>query len=120
MDTTGVMVSTTFVAAATPVAMAAVRSYRTLSAVRYVSCPETAEEAIVKIKAARALASQLTGSKDLRLRSCSRWPEKEDCAQSCVSQIAGSPNGCRQRTRPRRSMPSQTPVWTPGTFVGLS
>lgn len=120
MDTTGLMVSSTLVAASTPIAAAAVRGYRALSTVRYVTCPETAEEATVRIKAARAVASRFAGSKDLRLRSCSRWPEKKDCAQSCVSQIAGSPNGCRERTLPTRSMPSQTPVCTSGTFVGLS
>lgn len=120
MDTTGLMVSSTFVVASTPIALAAVRGYRAMSAVRYVTCPETAEEVAVRVKAARAVASRLAGSRDLRLRSCSRWPEKKDCAQSCVSQIAGSPNGCRQRTLPTRSTPAQTPVWTSGTFVGLS
>ncbi len=120
MDTTGLMVSSTLVAASAPIAAAAVRGYRALSAVRYVTCPETTEAAIVRIKAARALVSRLAGSRDLSLRSCSRWPEKKDCAQSCVSQIAGSPNGCRRRTLPSRSMPSQTPVWPSGTFVGLT
>lgn len=120
MDATGLIVSSTFMVASAPIAAAAVRGYRSLNAVRYVTCPETAQEATVRVKAARIVASRLAGSNDLSLRSCSRWPEKKGCAQSCVSQIAGSPNGCRQRTLPTRSAPSQTPAWTSGTFVGLS
>lgn len=120
MDATGLVVSTTCVAASTPLAVAAVRGYRAFSGPRFVTCPETAAEVIVKIKMTQAIASQLTGGGQLRLRSCSRWPENKNCAQSCTAQIAGSPSGCRRRALPSRPNSSPAHSWTSEHFVGMT
>lgn len=119
MDATGLIVSTTCIAASAPVAAVAVRSYRAFGGARFVTCPETAAEAVVKIKVARAVAGQLTGSGHLPLRSCSRWPEKKDCAQSCSLQISASPNGCRRRVQPSRARQTPAPGWSSEHFVGV-
>jgi hypothetical protein len=117
MDATFVIISASCVAASTPAALAGVRAYRLYSGLRLISCPETAEEAIVKIRATRAMASTLVGRNDVRLRSCSRWPEKKGCDQSCVAQIAASPNGCRARV-PARSATPQAATWVSEEFYG--
>jgi hypothetical protein len=49
---------------------------------RVITCPENLEPAAVKL------------SDHLAIRQCSRWPEKEDCAQKCLSQIAAAPQDC--------------------------
>lgn len=95
MDAASVIVSTTCVAASTPLAMAAVRAYRSYGGLRVVTCPETVEAAIVKIHATRAIASKLAGRNELPLRSCSRWPERQGCGQECCAQLAAAPGGCR-------------------------
>ena len=97
MDAVSTLVSTAVVCASIPPALAGVRAYRTLGELREVSCPETMKEAIVRIQVARAIASRLSGGNELRLKSCSRWPEKRGCDQACLAQIEASPNGCRVR-----------------------
>lgn len=103
MDSSSILVSMTFAAASSPVAWAGVRAYRLYGSARQVTCPETVEAVLVKIHATRAIASKLTGGNQLRLRSCSRWPEKKDCDQACVGQLRASPDGCRVRPLPASS-----------------
>ncbi len=105
MDAISAMVSTVVVLASTPVAWAAVRAYRMFDGLRLVNCPETVEAAIVKINATRAIASKVAGGNALRLRACSRWPERQGCDQACLGQILAAPDGCRVRALPRGSRP---------------
>lgn len=113
MDPTSAFISATCVAASTPVAVAGVRAYRSCGGLRLVNCPETMEEAIVKMHATRAMVSALVGRNDVRLRSCSRWPEKQGCDQACLAQIAASPNGCRAHALPVRSTTPRPAAWKP-------
>ncbi len=53
------------------------------------TCPENSETAAVNVDALHALVSS-----DLRLKSCSRWPERSDCDQRCLAQIEQSPASC--------------------------
>jgi hypothetical protein len=110
MDSSSILVSMTFAAASSPVAWAGVRAYRLYGSARLVTCPETMESVLVKIHATRAIASKLTGGNQLRLRSCSRWPEKKDCDQACVGQLTASPDGCRARSLPASSRRAASPV----------
>src|SRR5579872_112131 len=55
-------------------------NYMRIRRIRIVTCPETREAAAV------------TGKQ--RLTSCTRWPEREDCDQLCLPQIASAPDGC--------------------------
>ena len=54
-----------------------------------VTCPETGESATVEVDAARVAASAWAGPPDLRLKDCSRWPERAACGQDCLIQVEG-------------------------------
>ncbi len=53
---------------------------------RPVDCPENHQPAVVSIDARHAAATVVDGSPDLRLCDCSRWPERSQCNQACLSQ----------------------------------
>jgi hypothetical protein len=61
---------------------------------RIVTCPETQHPAGVVVDAWHAIATSLTGKPRIRLRGCSRWPERAGCGQECLSQIVANPQGC--------------------------
>jgi hypothetical protein len=61
---------------------------------RVITCPENHRPAGVRVDAGRAA---LHGASDLRLKDCSRWPDKRDCGQECLRQIENSPDGCLVR-----------------------
>ena len=65
---------------------------------RVVSCPENQRPAGVTVDSRHAIATALGRSPELRLESCSRWPEKGACGQECLSQIEASPEGCLVRS----------------------
>jgi len=64
---------------------------------RVVTCPENQRPAGVTVDSRHAVARALGTSPQLRLESCSRWPEKAACGQECLSQIEASPEGCLVR-----------------------
>ena len=64
---------------------------------RVVTCPENLRPAGVKLDAPHAAASALKGTAELRLSSCSRWPERAGCGQQCIAHIVESPEGCLVR-----------------------
>ena len=64
---------------------------------RVIVCPENQLAAGVVVDARHAAVSSLKGAAELRLASCSRWPEKRDCGQPCLSQIAAFPEDCLVR-----------------------
>ncbi|HEX5134755.1 MAG TPA: hypothetical protein VFW81_05130 [Thermoanaerobaculia bacterium] len=66
---------------------------------RVIVCPETHATEVVRLDAGRAAMTDLRGDKELRLESCSRWPEKADCGQDCLAQIEAAPDGCLVRER---------------------
>ena len=64
---------------------------------RVIACPETRQPAGVVVDARHAAATALGGVAELRLSSCSRWPERAGCGQPCLSQIAAAPEDCLVR-----------------------
>src|SRR5262245_63199419 len=64
---------------------------------RVITCPETRKAAAVEVDAAHAGLSAIFHQPDLRLKRCSRWPEREDCGQECLLQVELSPEGCLLR-----------------------
>jgi hypothetical protein len=64
---------------------------------RVVTCPENQNPAGVTLDSRFAMATALGKAPQLRLDSCSRWPEKAGCGQECLSQIKASPEGCLVR-----------------------
>jgi hypothetical protein len=61
---------------------------------RVVVCPENRELVAVEVDAAHAAFSASQGRIDLRLETCTRWPEKAGCGQECLGQIESAPEAC--------------------------
>lgn len=59
-----------------------------------VTCPETQKTVGVTVDAAFVAETSIFGDKLLALNNCTRWPEREDCGQECLSQIGDSPQNC--------------------------
>jgi hypothetical protein len=74
-----------------PMLWLAGRAYFKYRGTRLVTCPETDSPAAVRVGAGRIMASSSIGEPDLRLGSCSRWPERRLCGQPCLSQIEAAP-----------------------------
>ena len=64
---------------------------------RVIRCPENQRPAGVVVDAAHAALTALGKSPELRLASCSRWPERAGCGQQCLAQIEASPEDCLVR-----------------------
>jgi hypothetical protein len=65
---------------------------------RVVVCPESREMVAVQVDAKHAAATASQGQPELRLESCTRWPEKAGCGQECLGQIESAPEACLLRT----------------------
>jgi len=66
---------------------------------RVTTCPETRKTAVVRLDAGHAAWTDLRGEKELRLESCSRWPERADCGRECLREVETAPDGCLVRER---------------------
>lgn len=74
-----------------------IRTYRRYRGTMLVKCPETNAPVSVKVDAGHMAATAAGGEPDLRLCDCSRWPERADCDQECLSQIGDEPERCLVR-----------------------
>jgi hypothetical protein len=74
-----------------------VRWYVRYRGTRLVTCPETKAPAAVEVDALHFAFSDDIAKK-LRLKECSRWPERENCGQECLRQIEAAPEDCTVRT----------------------
>lgn len=81
-------------AAVLVVAIRAARGYLKHRGRRLVTCPETERPAAVKIDAVHAGLTAAVTRSDVRLSTCSRWPERAHCGQVCLDQIESAPDGC--------------------------
>lgn len=72
-------------------------AYLKFRGTRVITCPENAQPAAVEVNATRAALAMLTGAPRLRLKDCSRWPEKRNCGQECLREIAAAPENCLLR-----------------------
>lgn len=77
--------------------MAFVKAYTRYRGKRVITCPETNQHEAVELNASLAAMSSLLDRPELKLASCTRWPERQDCAQECIRQIEASPFGCQLR-----------------------
>jgi hypothetical protein len=76
----------------------AARTWTEVRGARLVVCPETQQPVAVQVDVGHAVASALWEQPDLRVTSCSRWPERQDCDQPCVRQIERAPSETRPKT----------------------
>jgi len=72
----------------------ALRTYLRYRGKRLVTCPETHRAAAVHVDVAKAAGQGLWGKQEIRLDQCSRWPEKKNCGQDCLSQVRADPENC--------------------------
>jgi hypothetical protein len=75
-----------------------IKTYRTFQGKMLVTCPETHQPAGVAVDAKHAALTAIPGEPDLRLKECTRWPERQNCGQECLAQIELSPENCLVRT----------------------
>ena len=97
MSTQAFVLSLLGVVLAVYAAIAFVTWYR-LRGTRVVTCPETERPAAVTLDVGHAAATAVWERADLKLKACSRWPERAGCDEACLAQIADSPDGTRART----------------------
>ncbi|HJQ26073.1 MAG TPA: hypothetical protein VKA60_19295 [Blastocatellia bacterium] len=77
------------------VAPTALTAFRRFRGKRLVTCPETRQPAGVDVDVKHATLTALAGPPDLRLKHCTRWPERQDCGQECLLQIELAPEECK-------------------------
>jgi hypothetical protein len=75
-------------------AIPAVRAYLKHRGRCLVTCPETHKTEAVDVAAGEAAIGAFLSEPTLRLKQCSRWPEREHCGQECLQQIEVDPNNC--------------------------
>ncbi|MGA8150047.1 MAG: hypothetical protein WB952_03800 [Terriglobales bacterium] len=67
------------------------REFRKFSGKMLVTCPETHQTVAVKVAAARAALAVTAGRERVELSQCTRWPERKDCDQACLSELEANP-----------------------------
>lgn len=70
------------------------RAYFTFRGKRLVTCPETHKAAAVQVAAGEAGVGAFFSELTVRLRECSRWPERQNCGQDCLQQVEADPQNC--------------------------
>jgi hypothetical protein len=71
-----------------------IRTYRRFRGQRLVTCPETRNPAAVHVNVARAAAKAFLGKEQVQLDQCSRWPDRRECGQECLSEVYADPQNC--------------------------
>ena len=78
-------------AIALPVALALVPVWRKHRNVEEVTCPCIGTSSLITLDPWHAARMHALGNYELRVRSCTFWPERCDCAQECLTQIEDAP-----------------------------
>lgn len=75
-------------------AIPGVRAYFSLRGKRLITCPESHTTETVSVAAGEAAFGAFLTEPTLRLKECSRWPERQNCGQECLQQIENDPQNC--------------------------
>lgn len=75
-------------------AVPGVRAFFKWRGERIVTCPETQQPAAVDVAAAEAALGVFFNEPTVRLKECSRWPERAGCGQDCLQQIEANAQNC--------------------------
>lgn len=75
-------------------AVPGLRAFTRFRGQRLITCPETHTAEAVKVAAGEAGLGAFFNEPTLRLKECSRWPERENCGQDCLQQIEEDSQGC--------------------------
>ena len=71
-----------------------IRTYLRYRGQRLITCPETKNPAAVHVDVAKAASKAFLGKEQVQLDQCSRWPERQNCGQECLSQVHADPEHC--------------------------
>lgn len=99
MSTIILILAIAFALSWVPAAFVYLVARRRASGERVITCPETLTSEVVRVDAGHAAWTDLRGERELRLESCSRWPERADCGRECLAEIECAPDGCLVRER---------------------
>ena len=80
---------------------------------RPVTCPENHQPAVVNIDVRHAAATVMDGSPALRLCECTRWPERRECNQECLSQAVRA-----EPYKPGEVKAGKKPIYHLPVFLG--
>ena len=75
-------------------AVPGVQAYCKFRGKRLVICPESKLPAAVEAAIQEAALGAFVNEPTLRLRECSRWPERQNCGQDCLQQVEADPQNC--------------------------
>jgi hypothetical protein len=76
----------------------AIRTAWKMRGKRVVICPETRQPAGVSVDVGHAATTAVWEKADIRLKDCSRWPERGECEQPCARQIERQPENTRTKS----------------------
>jgi hypothetical protein len=74
------------------------RSQKKFQGTRVLTCPENRQTAAVELASWQAAVTGFFGKPIPRVRSCSRWPERQGCDQACIKVIEAEPAATRVET----------------------
>jgi len=92
MSTIFSIIGILFVLSLIPLILLAARTVKRHRGSRVVTCPEKLDAATVGLDVGHAVCTAATGETELRVRACSHWPERHECGQGCVEQLAAPPS----------------------------
>lgn len=101
------------------VTLQVVSAWRRWRGTRIIICPETERPAAVDLDLRYALAGSILGRPELRLRDCSRWPERSQCGQVCLSQVEETTDACLVRVMLDRWYEGKTCAYCRRAFVTI-
>jgi Protein of unknown function (DUF1761) len=84
--------------------------YKRYSGARLVACPESKKPAAVSIDAWRAASTEMDGHPDLRVSDCTRWPERVNCGQACLTQVVQAKPYTPEEVKPGKKQIYHLPV----------
>ncbi len=73
----------------------AVRTWFRLRGLHVVRCRDSHTLAAVTVDLGHAAAAAVWDQADVRVATCSRWPERKGCEEACAAQIAAAPGRTR-------------------------
>jgi hypothetical protein len=76
-----------------PVCWSLAKTWRFARGARVLTCPPLGNTAQVALDPWFAMRRHALGADDFRVLECSHWPERRDCTQECLAQIAPRPTG---------------------------
>ncbi len=91
-------------------------AYSKWSGIMMVTCPESMSAAGVEVDAKYAALTSLGVKQNLTLKSCTRWPERQNCGQDCLTQVESSPEDCLVKNILQNWFEGQSCSYCQGSF----